>query len=320
MPRSAPRKLKKATAITTDVVGDPVRAPQPLQTLSEWLRCPNCFLDLIPAGELVLACAAGHRFDTNRRGYASLVIGSRKLIGDSPAMLDARDAFLEHGWYADLRAALSALVAAESPRRVIDIGCGTGYYLRGVLNAVSAAHIAEAGPDHGAGVRALAMDLSAAAVSRTVRAGVADRGTTTQGLVADVWSPLPVRDAAADVAINVFAPRNPAEFHRILAPGALLAVVLPHPSHLQELRAAGLALEVHANKSADLVASLGSGFDLESTQDLARVLPLSPVDIAALIGMGPSSHHAAQADADQPGASTPVTVAFRLLGFRRTGA
>ena len=269
----------------------------------------------------MLACANGHRFDTNRRGFASLIVGSHKLIGDSPAMLDARDIFLERGWYTELRTALGTLVAAESPRRIIDIGCGTGYYLRGVLDEATATAAADspAGP----GVRALAMDLSAAAVARTVRAGLGAT-VSTAGLVADVWSPLPIRDGAADVVINVFAPRNPAEFHRILAPGALLAVVVPHPSHLQELRAAGLALGVHGNKTEDLIGSLAAGFALESTEDLSRVLTLSPDDVAALIGMGPSSHHtphhAASAGPSGQPTSTDVTVAFRLLAFRRTGA
>ncbi len=245
-------------------------------------------------------------------------------------MLDARDTFLERGWYAELRSALGALVATESPGRVIDIGCGTGYYLRGVLASTTAAAAhptARSGPEHpqspDPGVRALAMDLSAAAVARTVRSGLADDSAMTQGLVADVWSPLPIRNGAADVLINVFAPRNPAEFHRILGPGALLAVVVPHPSHLQELQAAGLALAVHDNKSDDLIGSLASGFVLEGTEDLSRVLTLSPDDVAALIGMGPSSHHAPHsASSSSPSGertSTDVTVAFRLLAFRRTG-
>ncbi|MEC5182648.1 23S rRNA (guanine745-N1)-methyltransferase [Cryobacterium sp. MP_3.1] len=277
--------------------------------------------DLVPAGDRVLACSTGHRFDTNRRGFASLMVGSRKLIGDSAGMLDARDAFLERGWYTELRDALSALVAAESPHRVIDIGCGTGYYLRGALHAASAGRSPGSPPSPTTGVAALAMDLSAAAVARTVRAGLTDPHSTTDGLVADVWSPLPIRDGAADVAVNVFAPRNPAEFHRILAPGALLAVVVPHPSHLQELRAAGLALDVHGNKTDDLVASLAPGFHLESTADLSKVLVLSPDDVAALIGMGPSSHHISSTDPGDPAGppgSTEVTVAFRLLGFRRS--
>ncbi|MEB0222370.1 SAM-dependent methyltransferase, partial [Pseudomonas sp. AB12(2023)] len=79
-------------------------------------------------GGLVLRCASGHSFDANRRGYLSLLGGRSHVVGDSAAMLDAREAFLEAGWYEDLRTAVTTLVAAEQPARVLDIGCGTGYY------------------------------------------------------------------------------------------------------------------------------------------------------------------------------------------------
>ncbi|PXA67576.1 hypothetical protein [Cryobacterium arcticum] len=276
---------------------------------------------LSPADTTVLACANGHRFDVNRRGFASLIVGSRKLIGDSAAMLDAREAFLARGWYDGLRAALGRLVAAEAATSVIDIGCGTGYYLRGVLRTLAETQAAPTSQPDEPGLRALAVDLSSAAVARTVRAGASLSAASTVGLVADVWSPLPIRDGAAGIVINVFAPRNPAEFHRILNPDGFLAVVVPHPTHLQELRAAGLALDVHGNKTADLVSSLDGLFVLESSEDLSSVLPLTPVDVAALIGMGPSSHHhAADAAEDHDEQRTDVTVAFRLLGFRRITA
>jgi 23S rRNA (guanine745-N1)-methyltransferase len=279
--------------------------------------------DLFPADPLVLACGNGHRFDVNRRGYVSLITGSRRLIGDSPAMLDARETFLEHGWYARLRDTLSGVLASAHARSVIDIGCGTGYYLRGALEALSPR--TTAGDDEPViGPLALAVDLSAPAVARTVRAAGAVVGASTAGLVADVWSPLPVRDGVADAVINVFAPRNPGEFHRVLKPDGILVVVIPHQNHLTELRADGLALGVHENKSADLIAGLAGFFALESTRDLSDVLALSPADVTALIGMGPSAHHGPAGGADQTNsgmadATRPVTVAFQVLCFRRLG-
>lgn len=273
-----------------------------LQTLSEWLRCPICFGPLAPGGALVLRCATGHAYDANKRGYVSLAGGSRRLIGDSAAMLDARDAFLAARWYEPLRDSIAALVAQEDPLAVLDAGCGTGYYLRGVLATLDSA-------------RALGMDLSPVAVARTVAGD-----NRIDGLVADVWAPLPVRDGVVDVILNVFAPRNPAEFHRVLRSGGLLVVVVPQETHLQELRAAGLALGVQANKSAELVASLDAHFVLESRRMSSELLTLDASQVASLVGMGPSAHHTDAATlAQEPHADRPVTVAFELLGFRRRG-
>ncbi|TFD75388.1 methyltransferase domain-containing protein [Cryobacterium fucosi] len=273
-----------------------------LQTLSEWLRCPICFLPLEPGGPLILRCANGHAYDANKRGYVSLAGGSRRLIGDSAAMLDARDEFLAAGWYGPLRDSLAELIVQENPATVLDVGCGTGYYLRGVLARLP-------------GTRALGMDLSPVAVARTV-AGE-DR---IDGLVADVWAPIPVRDDSVDVILNVFAPRNPAEFHRMLRPGGLLVVVVPQETHLRELRDAGLALGVQANKTAELTASLDADFVLESRATSSELLTLGPGQVGSLVGMGPSAHHTDAATlADEPDAGRPVTVAFELLGFRRRG-
>ncbi|WP_160140998.1 MULTISPECIES: methyltransferase domain-containing protein [Cryobacterium] len=236
----------------------------------------------------------------NKRGFVSLAGQARRLIGDSIAMVDARDLFLGTGWYDPLRDRIADRVAAEHPGRLLDIGCGTGYYLRGILDRVP-------------GIRVLGMDLSPSAVGRTVagQSGV-------DGLVADVWSPLPVRDGAADVLLNVFAPRNPPEFHRILTDDGLLAVVVPQERHLRELRQAGLALDVPSNKVAHLVETLAPFFRLEAAEDLCSTLSLEPIQIAALIGMGPSAHHTdAGALTDQLSAVQTVTAAFHLLSFRR---
>jgi 23S rRNA (guanine745-N1)-methyltransferase len=257
-------------------------------------------LPLSPAGALVLTCPAGHSFDVNKRGFLSVVKGARGLIGDSATMLDARESFLATGWFEPLRSALESLVSAEAPSRVLDIGCGTGYYLRGVL---------ESSPH----ARALAMDLSPAAVARTVRG--ADR---VDGLVADVWSPLPVRDGVADVILNVFAPRNPAEFHRVLAPHGLLGVVIPGEAHLRELRDAGLALDVHPDKASRLVDSLADWFTPESHTTRSRVMNLSAGEIRALVGMGPSAHHTDVDTFPEDGEDRqPCTADFELFGFRR---
>nr|WP_166784135.1 methyltransferase domain-containing protein [Cryobacterium suzukii] len=235
----------------------------------------------------------------NKRGFVNLLAGPHKFIGDSATMLEARDQFLKAGWYEPLRDIIRDIVAGEAPKRVLDVGCGTGYYLRAALPS-------------GDNIRALGMDLSPTAVGRTIRSS-----ERVDGLVADVWSPLPVRDGAADLILNVFAPRNAAEFARVLRADGLLLVVVPQPSHLQQLRDSGLAVEMQADKAAHLTASLGAWFTPEVHEQFGRTVQLTASEVTSLIGMGPSAHHSRPAGVDPAGIDQVVTVAFDIFGFRR---
>ncbi|MFK3670298.1 methyltransferase domain-containing protein [Leifsonia aquatica] len=242
-----------------------------LERLASWLRCPVCSADLSPVDRLVLGCPSGHRHDVNKRGYISLLGGS-KHVGDNAAMLDARDAVLESGLYAPIAAAVAAAIPADASR-VLDAGAGTGHYLRAVLTAV---------PD----AVGLAMDLSPAAVGRASRSS--DR---IDGLVADTWRPLRIRDAVCDAVLDIFAPRNLPEFARVLRPGGSLIVVVPRGEHLRSLRATTSMLDVPADKADDVIAAAEPLYALLTREHVSEPLPVDDAIRNALIGMGPSAHH-----------------------------
>ncbi|HEY0249107.1 MAG TPA: hypothetical protein VGC45_12675 [Gryllotalpicola sp.] len=302
-----------------------------VQTLAAWLRCPNCVKPLqaldppdparspgssgpleLPAARadaspVVLGCASGHRFDVNRRGYVTLLPPRTKVVGDTAAMLSERTALLESGAYIPIRDALIAAVRPFRPLRVLDSGTGTGWYLHGVLEALSA----DGSSDDG-GPRGLASDLSPAAIARAMR-GRSD----VDGLVAEVHAPLPVRDGVVDAVTVVFAPRNPAEFARVLRPGGVLAVAVPRAEHLGELRAAsGGMLDVPEGKADTLGTTLAAWFSPASAQHVRYELPLDADRARQLQGMGPSAHHA---QASVPVTSLPasVTVSVDVLAFVR---
>jgi 23S rRNA (guanine745-N1)-methyltransferase len=258
---------------------------------------------LLPQPPLAVRCEHGHSFDVNKRGYVNLLASGNKMIGDSPAMLDARQTFLDGGHYAPVRetvASFAALGLASGPQSVFDAGCGTGYYLGGVLAA------------QGDGASALAMDISPHAVVRTVRA----IGARCDGLVADTWQPLPVRDAAAGLIMTVFAPRNLPEFHRVLDPAGALLVVVPTAAHIRELRADGRALDIPAEKAERLVDDAAALFSVESKERVEYVAELSAAEADQLVSMGPSAHHAAVSPDTGSRELIATTVSVDVLLFR----
>jgi 23S rRNA (guanine745-N1)-methyltransferase len=274
-----------------------------IDALARWLRCPVCADPLEPIERLTLGCASGHRFDVNKRGYVNLVAGGTKLIGDSPEMLDARDTVLGSGLYAPISDALISLATGSS---ILDAGVGTGHYLRSVLAA-------------NPGARGMAMDLSPAAVARAVQSS-----PDVDGLVADTWRPLPIRDAACDIVLDVFAPRNLPEFHRILKPAGGLFVVVPLADHLAELRAGGRMLDVPADKAAAIVASAAPLFTLRERRTIRATIPLTATAAAALVAMGPSAHHPRPVaggqtalDAEEHDAPSSATLAVDILHLSR---
>lgn len=251
-----------------------------IQELAAWLRCPHCNQDLGAAAPLALSCPDGHSFDVNRRGYVNLVGPKPAFSGDTAAMLDSRELFLDAGHYLPVRDALvGALSMHFSPLghapRIIDAGCGTGYYLQGALLGLQRAI-------------GLGFDVSPGAVQRTVRRTQGAAG----GLVADTWSPLPLRTGIADALVAVFAPRNLPEFHRVLSDGGVLIVVVPTGRHLHELRTQdGQALDVPAEKAERLIAEAAALFTHSETTQLEYTVELAAAEAAELVRMGPAGHH-----------------------------
>ena len=282
------------------------------------LACPVCGrgfpLPPVAPAPSALRCGNGHSFDIARQGYVNLMAGgTRPGTADTAEMVTARQAFLAAGHYAPLAEAVAGLAAAAVPpvpgaagaaACVLDAGSGPGYYLAAVLDRLRGR------PGYGATV-GLAMDVSVRALRWAARAHPA------AGAIGwDVWAPFPVRDGAASVVLNVFAPRNGPEFRRVLRDDGALIVVTPGPGHLAELvRAAGL-LTVDERKDERLSAALGGYFSPAGRQDLAIALRLTRAEAGTLAGMGPSARHTRpdETRARLAGLAEPVSVtaAFQI--------
>jgi 23S rRNA (guanine745-N1)-methyltransferase len=250
------------------------------------LRCPLCGTPFEQDGS-ALRCRQGHAFDVARQGYANLLTGRAPAGEETPAMVAARADLLAAGHLAPVAAALVEEAGASSKGGfVVDVGAGTGYYLAALLDADPARY-------------GLALDVARAAVRRAARAH-----PRAGAVVADAWRGLPLADGCADLLLNVFAPRNGAEFRRVLAPGGMLLVVTPAPEHLAELVGPLALIGVDPAKEERLERSLGPYLDAAGERRLTYRLELTRHEAARFVAMGPSAWHA-----------DPAALAERLAGW-----
>ncbi|WP_155350567.1 putative RNA methyltransferase [Acrocarpospora pleiomorpha] len=253
----------------------------------ELLRCPVCqeSFSLLPES---IVCTRQHVFDISKQGYVNLLTGStRPGTADTPAMVAARDDFLAAGYYDPIAARLADLCGMG--QIVGDAGAGTGFYLAKAIKGVG-----------------LALDVSKHALKRAARAH-----PRIGAVVADVWRPLPVKADALDVLLNVFAPRNPGEFARVLKPGGMLVTVTPGADHLSPLVEGLGLLRVEEDKEGRLAAAVGEWFALAVQDRLEFDLELDHKAVSEVVGMGPSAWHERETGLDA--LPDPVTVRASVL-------
>lgn len=247
------------------------------------LRCPVCAARAtsspLTRDGTALRCPAGHSFDVARQGYVTLTTGRTPHTGDTAEMIAAREEFLGAGHYDFVIEALAEVARTSYPGAglVVDAGAGTGRHLAGVLTMLP-------------GADGLALDVSKPALRRAAR--------RVPAALADTWQRLPLADGAAGLVLNVFAPRNGAEFRRVLRADGRLLVVTPEPDHLRELVAARNLLTVDPDKPEKIARSLGGHFTETGASTHRRTLTLSPAEVDAVIGMGPSAWHTPSSPAE----------------------
>jgi 23S rRNA (guanine745-N1)-methyltransferase len=259
------------------------------------LACPVCRLGLA-ADDAGLRCASGHSFDRARQGHVTLLppAGSPHE-GDSAAMVADRAGFLAAGHYAGITAALADAVLADgTPRTVLDAGGGTGAHLAGVLDRV---------PD----AVGVVLDASRYAARRAARSH-----PRAMAVVADTWAGWPVRDAALDRVLVVFAPRNGAETARVLRPGGRLVVVTPAADHLLELVGPLGLLTVDPAKGDRLAATLGPHLRPVGSTAYRQQLALDHAAVRTLVGMGPHARHLEETELADRVAALPARVEVTL--------
>lgn len=269
--------------------------------VADLLSCPHCRHALrLAESERGVECGQGHRFDLARQGYLNLSAGPQPANADTAAMVAARERFLASGVFDPIAAAALGLLedSGAMPSRILDAGAGTGRLLAALLDA-------------SADARGIALDVSTAAARRAARAH-----RRLGAVVADIWRRLPVADGAVEAVLSNFAPRNAAEFARVLAPAGVLLTITPAADHLAELRRTYGLMEIQADKADRLADSLSGRFRPVASKRVELRKPWSAEAVADAIAMGPNAFH------DNPDRPEPtpqqVTISVELRTWALT--
>ncbi len=196
------------------------------------------------------------------------------------------------------------IVAMSGLRQILDAGCGEGYYLGRLKQALASEGQASY----------VGMDISKEAVRMAAK-----RYKQALFVVADLTQRFVLADQSINAVLNIFAPRNPAEFARVIVPGGVLLVVIPETSHLLSLRTQLSLLTIQEQKQQHVISQLTDAFELVETSSIVYPLHLERQAIQQVVMMTPNYWHQTDEmrETIQHIDSIETSAAFTMLLFRR---
>lgn len=264
--------------------------------------CPVCG-QALEENESSFKCSSNHCFDKSKSGYVNLLITSgKKGHGDNKMMITARHNFLNKGYYEDLKSNLchEIKIYAEKWVRLLDSGCGDGYYTVGICDEVLDSKKGEV----------YAIDVSKEALKIAAKSC-----TAAKFAVASAYK-LPFEDESFDIITSLFAPLALEEFYRVLKKGGILITAIPLENHLYQLKQAVYDTP-YKNKPEDTEIK---GFELLNAQELRKEIQLeSNEDIKNLFMMTPYYYKTSASDQKKLDNLESLTteIEFLILTYRR---
>jgi 23S rRNA (guanine745-N1)-methyltransferase len=290
---------------------------------ARFLICPVCDEPLSQIAG-ALRCPQAHAFDLARAGYSNLLLATRKqpaTVGDTKEMLQARRRFLERGYYQPLLDVICRHVDEyldnppgdsndTRPIGVVEAGCGDGYYIGQVQRML-------ADPLKPRDVCCFGVDISKEADKRAAK-----HYPAVHFMVADIHRKLYFASGSVQILLNIFAPRNAAEFGRVLMRQGRLLVVTPGSDHLANLRERFNLIGIEDHKQQRVIAQLAGLFQLTGKQLLTYDLTLNGEALLDLIQMTPNYWHLSAETREQISSIERVVTpaSFSILQFRRVSS
>jgi 23S rRNA (guanine745-N1)-methyltransferase len=141
-------------------------------------------------------------------------------------------------------------------------------------------------------------------------------------LVASTRRKIPVVDQSIDVLLTIFAPRNAAEYRRIMASNGMLIVVIPGKNHLLQLRTMLHLPERESAKQDEVIADFENDFRLDKIEKLNATIELDNEALLDLVKMTPNYWHITADTWEQLNDihHFETQIEFLILVFQRSGA
>ena len=261
------------------------------------LICPVCRRLLSRQGDNLI-CAGGHAINVNRRGCVNLLSAQADTFYDA-ALFAARERVFAAGCYQPVADAIDALLP-DAPQKLLDAGCGEGWYDRCIARQFAAA----ARPLELAG-----FDIAKPAVRLAAKAL-----PTARYAVASSFHQ-PVKTGWADLLLNCFSPFAREEFLRVLRPGGRMIYVVPGAEHLYQMKAV-LYAEPYKNPVQEVAYE---GFRPIGEREARGTITVPASQLEALFAMTPYYWKTPRDGAARLAALPELTteIAFRFLVFEK---
>ncbi len=173
-------------------------------------------------------CEGNHSYDLSKYGHVNLLLSNQKnskIPGDSKEMVLSRKNYLEKGYYKGISDAVNRAVeknlTEKKDVRILDIGCGEGYYTNRLKMMLENLGIKN---------EIVGIDISKEAIISAAKSY-----KDMEWVVASA-SALPIEDESLDFIICMFAKIIPEEKIRTLKKGGKLIVVSTGENHLLQLK------------------------------------------------------------------------------------
>jgi 23S rRNA (guanine745-N1)-methyltransferase len=246
-------------------------------------------------------CANAHSFDVARSGYVNLLQPQdrrSKNPGDTAEAVTARRRFLERGFAEPLVQAIAAAMPLTRDDTFLDAGCGEGHHAEAFRRAY--------------GAEVCGLDISVPAIELAAR-----KYRECAWIVANADRFLPFEDASLTAVASITARLSVDEFHRVLAPGGTLLVVIPGAEDLIELREAILGEGVERDRTGRTIDMFAPKFALDRHQPLRHVAHLDHEAIADVMSSSYRGLRTRERERLETLDTMDVTLARDLLLFRK---